>query len=336
VTDPATLFEFLTAQIADAETNWSLGTFGAIAEFTRDPGEPVAFTRSATSLSAVTPRGGLRLERVADMRLVASETATGKSWNHRIALCLPEARCAMSRRAVLTELGPDAEALREQDRGAILFDLGLDALQADFCIRVPDTDVAAQLRTHAGRAVFEPGNPAMSLILASSPHRVFVSRLGRIEVLQSIPSPDGTSPESPHTHVLPKLLRLQRTHAATEPIPDGFVPCAHLYPAHPAKDAFGHRRPFDPARHDAFQKMLRMFGNPELVVVKEKVAAAIAAGQGPSAVVLADNRFSRINVRVALRQLRMSHEASPSLTAWVAAHEQAGQIATNEDPHGHQ
>ena len=112
----------------------------------------------------------------------------------------------MNRRTVLTALGADADALREQDRDAMLFDLGLGALQADLCIRVSDPDVAAALRAHAGRALFEPGNPAMGMILAASPHRVFVSRIGRIEVFQPIPAADGKSPEGPHTHVLPKLL----------------------------------------------------------------------------------------------------------------------------------
>jgi hypothetical protein len=59
--------------------------------------------------------------------------------------------------------------------------------------------------------VFEPGNPAMGMILAANPHRVFISRLGRIEVYQPIPPPSGKSPEGPHTHVLPRLLKSGRT-----------------------------------------------------------------------------------------------------------------------------
>ena len=84
----------------------------------------------------------------------------------------------------------------------------------------------------------------MRIILAASPHRVFVSRIGRAEVYQPIPSANGKSPDGPHTHVLPKLLQHRRTHAATEPVPDGFVPCAHLYPRHPLKDAFGREKTF--------------------------------------------------------------------------------------------
>ncbi len=72
------------------------------------------------------------------MRPVASESITRESWSHRIALCLRESQSAMTQRLVLTELGPDREALRESDREAVLFDLGLGALQVDACIRVSD------------------------------------------------------------------------------------------------------------------------------------------------------------------------------------------------------
>ena len=125
----------------------------------------------------------------------------------------------MHRRKVFSELGPDDAPLRQHDRGAVLFDLGLDVLQADLCIRVTDHVVAAELRACTGRPVFDPDNPAMRIILGSSPHRVFISRAGRVEVYQPIPPAGGRSPDGPHTHVLPKLLQHKRTHAATEAVP---------------------------------------------------------------------------------------------------------------------
>ena len=161
----------------------------------------------------------------------------------------------------------------------------------------------------------------MGVILATSPNRVFISRLGRIEVCQPIPPHDGRSPEGPHTHVLPDLLKHRRTHAATEPIPDGLVPCAHVYPPHPAKDALGEARAFDPARHDAFQAMLRMFGDPDQIALKQRVFAAVVAGESPSVVSVTNSRFARTNVRVALRQLRATEQVTPALAAWMAAHE---------------
>jgi hypothetical protein len=320
----ASLFDVLAGQMADAEAQWSLGTFGAIAEFSRDPGEPVELVRTPAVLSAATMRGGIRIALRDDIRPIAFETTTRESWSHRVALCLPEDRCLMGRRAVLTELGPDGDALRAEDRDAILFDLGLDRSHVDLCVRVADPATVARLRACVGRAVFEAGNPAMGVILAASPHRVFVSRLGRIEVRQPIPSADGTSPEGPHTHVLPKLLHHRRTHAATEPIPDGWVPCAHLYPAHPARDHMGRGRPFDAAHHDAFQRILGRFGDPAVTALKQRVVAAVNAGEDPSVVAVTNARFARTNVRVALRQLKATHTGLSSLPAWMAAHEPSG------------
>ena len=225
--------------MADPETQWSLGTFGAIAEFSRDAEEPALVSMAADTLSAVTDRGGIALRLDPAIRPFASEGLTKADWNQRVALCLPEHACAMNRRGVLTELGADSQALREEDRDSILFDLGLGALQADFCVRIDDAMSQHTCASMPAGRSSRLAIPAMGIILHANPHRVFVSRLGRIEVYQPIPPASGKSPDGPHTHVLPKLLKGGRTHPATEPVPPGFIPCAHLYPPHPARDGLG-------------------------------------------------------------------------------------------------
>ena len=182
-------------------------------------------------------------------------------------------------------------------------------------MRIGDRGLAARLREHTGRAVFEPGNPAMGMILAANPHRVFISRLGRIEVYQPIPPPSGKSPEGPHTHVLPKLLKSGRTHPATEPVPDGLVPCAHLYPPHPARDALGEARPFDATHHHAFQQMMAACGDPVTMAIKRRVVDAVLAGEPPRLV--AGDRHGRTSIRIALRQMRAEgHASSTSAPGW--------------------
>jgi hypothetical protein len=310
----------LAQQASDPATSWSLGSFGAIAEFTRDAGEPAQIEAAGNTLAVSTGRGALRLAAVEGLRLFASETTTRENWNQRVSLCLPESDSAMSRRTMLTELGPDTEAIRPQDRAGILFDLGLDTLQTDACVRMP-REAADALRACCGRPAFAPDSQAMHIILAANPHRVFLSRAGRAEVFQPIPPPHGKSPEGPHTHVLPKLLKLGRTHAATEAVPDGFVPCAHFYPANPVKDAMGMPHPFVPAQHEAFQALLGRFGDGELLALKRSLTAALAAGSDPSAFAVPDDRFARTAVRVALRQLAAAGRASPALAAWQAVHD---------------
>jgi hypothetical protein len=236
----------------------------------------------------------------------------------------------MSRRTVLTALGPDDEAIRDIDRGGALFDLGLNAFQLDACVRVSDPSLARELTNLSGRPVFDPDNPAMGLILQASPHRVFISPVGRVEVYQRIPPPDGRSPEGPHTHVLPKLLRNGLTHAATEPIPDGWIPCAHFYPAHPARDGMGVPRAYDARLHEAFQALLATFGDAETVRVKATVAAAVGAGRRPDELPPPKSRHARAAIRACLRQLRIAG-ASASLAAWQAAYDRPLDTDTDLD-----
>jgi hypothetical protein len=335
VTSTSVVLDILAAQLADTDVAWSVGTFGAIAEFTRDTDEAVAFDRSKDAVSAVTARGGLRIAQSDSPRLIASESLTAQSWNQRVALCLAESDCAMSRHTVLSEIGPDRDALRVEDRNAILFDLGLGALQVDACIRTGDATVIAALRGCAGRSIFDPACGAMGVILAANPHRVFVSRLGRIEVFQPIPPPGGQSPSGPHTHVLPKLLRHGRTHAATEMLPEGWIPCAHFYPPHPLRDGLGVGRPFESERHLAFQLLMARYGDPRLVDIKKRVCEAVASGHGPTNVPIAVDRFARATIRIGLRQLQAEGRNSPALMSWLAAYERLDPDVPNDSVGDH-
>jgi hypothetical protein len=323
--------ELLNDQIHNSCTQWSMGTFGGIAEFSRDAGEPANLTTSESTAAIVTGRGGIAIRHRPGLRLFASESITRLDWSHRVSLCLPRDACEMNRRSVLTEIGPDVDALRADDRGGVLFDLGLDALQTDLCIRVANAAVAAALREHAGRSVFEPGNPAMGLILAANPHRVFISRVGRVEVFQPIPAPGGKSPNGPHTHVLPKLLKSRRTHAATEPVPDDWIPCAHFYPAHPIKDDRGHARPFDHDQHGHFQRLLGLFGSPDSNATKNEVIAAIISERPPFTPETALSRNTRVSVRITLRQLRSQLHPSRSLPMWLEAFDRVENDADEDE-----
>ena len=311
----------LGGQLADPDSHWGLGGFGAIAEFTRDHDEPV--TLDLAALTAITPRGGIHIVPRADCRPFVFETAAGTSWSQNVALCLPPEAAAMHRRAVLTEIGPDVDALRGEDKKSVLFDLGLGIAHVDACIRLRDRAAVEQLRKQAGKNVFAPDSIAMRIVLAVQPHRVFMSRCGRVEVYQPIPPPDGRSPEGPHTHVLPKLLGAGRTHAATEPIPEGLVPCLSIYPAHPVKDALGRAKPFQSLRHDAFQALLRAYGDPEMLRLKTQVTAALAGGEAPPSLDNGD-RFARACIRTALRQAQAAGLQTPALGLWREQFERPG------------
>jgi hypothetical protein len=218
----------LEERLQDPATRWSIGVFGALAEFQRDDGEPA---RSGAR-EVVTARGAIRLLPVDECRPVAYEPRSAKQ-NGRdfgVALCLPEAAARLQCREVLTELGPDSEAINETDRGAMLFDLGLGSPYGMFCVRAADETQIAKLKAGLGRPLLDPANSLFGEIARLSPHRVFMSRLGRIEVYQRIAAPGGATPEGPHTHLLPKLVLRKRTHSANALLPQGLVPCATYYP----------------------------------------------------------------------------------------------------------
>jgi hypothetical protein len=313
----ADLDTVLRHYVADPTASWGLGTFGAVAEFHRTDDEPVSVTTGVT-LQAVTARGALHIGSTQAVRAFAYELPgqAADSWSHVLTLCLPATSTAMHRRAVLTECGPDREALRSDDRAAVLFDLGLGTEQVDVCVRTADPEGIALLRAGLGRSVMAPDNPLMPAIVRLSPHRVFVCRFARIEVYQRIPGHGEKPPEGPHTHVLPDLLRHQRAHPATAPIPDGWVSCLSLYPANPVYDANGRGRPFDRTAHEAFQALLQRFGDAELVHLKQTVIEAVRAGRGPGSVPLPASRAGRATVRVALRQLAHTDGNCDTLVAW--------------------
>ena len=89
---------------------------------------------------------------------------------------------------------------------------------------------------------------------------------------QNSTTPGGVSPDGPHTHLLPELLRHHRVHDANIPVPAGLLPCLTLYPPHPARDAEGRERAFDRDLHVAYQGLLEDHGDAEFVAAKRGAA----------------------------------------------------------------
>lgn len=328
------LEDVLRAGLNDADAGWNMGSFGAIAEFHHVAGDD-ALTR-ADALQQSTGRGGIRIDRLEGVTPVAYETLSPKPhrWTQAVALCLPEAEAAMNRRNALTELGSDAGAICENDRGAVLFDMGLAQPQVDFCIRSDDTELLAILRDNTGRSLFDTGNPAMPAILKAHPHRVALTRLGRVEVYQMIGGPDtgGTSPEGPHTHVLPKLLRARRTHSANTPIPVGLVPCAGFHPKSPVMGRLGEDKPFDADAFAAFQYLLTEWGPEDYAAQKKGVWAALSADQAPETWTEPSTRVARAGLRNAIRQWRRQHGDNDLLAAWARAFDTAQPSDDDAEP----
>lgn len=321
--------DLVVQQLTLASTSWSIGVLGALAEFHRDEAETCV---SAGAGCVVTARGALMLAIPRAARAYAYEmlAAHPESWHHGVALCLPGDACMMHCRRVITELGPDRNAIRPEDRDGILFDLGLGSAYCDFHVRATESQHIARLRESAGTSLFDARHGLFDDIPHMSPHRVFASRLGRVEVYQRIGAPGGSTPDGPHTHVLPKILRCNRTHSANIPIPAGWVACATLYPANPVRDDRGLPKPFDAAQHYAFQSLLEAYGEPDSVDVKRAVWQAVRGGAAPDALGNLPARRQRVACRIALRQLLHSDGLSPLLAAWRAAFDAPARNASRD------
>ena len=320
--EPALTVALVQQMLAGVGAGWNIGTFGALAEFhhvAQDP--PPVVTLTGTGGEAVTSRGAIRVQLAADVFPVAYEglAKDPRGWTHGVSFCLRESLAAMGGRSVLTELGADDDAVLDGDRKAILFDVGVGAPQVDFCVRTEDERLIDELRRAAGQCILNFSHPAMAAIIAGSPHRVSISRLGRVEVYQPIPSgPGARAPIGPHTHLLPQLLGNARSHSANVPIPDGWVPAVNLHPASPVADALGHPRPFDADAHAAFQTMLRAYAPPGVISEKDRIVRAVLAGEEPKDYLVAPTRAERKAARVALRQMLHTHPRAARLQDWLA------------------
>jgi hypothetical protein len=312
----------LAAQyLDDPASTWSVGSYGALAEFARDADEPC----ERRDLQCLTARGAIRIRASGALQARAYEVPSvgPAGWHHGVVFVLPAAGAAMAARTVLTELGPDRDAVRAGDREAVLFDLGLGASSFDFCVRTAEPALLGALRAAAGRPLLGPGRAIAATLVEASPHRVAISRAARIEVYQRIPPAGSASPAGPHTHLMPRLLRPSRNVSANVPIPAHTLPQLTLYPPHPAKDHAGVPKPFAREVHEAFQRVLQQFGDDRAVAAKRTLVAAIAANRAPESWAAPRERHPRQACRIALRQLRLL-AGDAALDAWDALLERRG------------
>lgn len=299
-----TLQSLLSAAIDDARNAWSMGRFGAIGEFMRDPDEAFERSRSQNTEKIVTARGALEIRLREGIVPIAYDTlsADGETWGHAVAFCLP--RPPADRSATVSYLGADTAALRPEHADASLFDLGVGLGHVRVCVRTRDEKLCEALNSLEGGSLFGPtGARAMELVLKTSPHRIVVSPLGRIEVYSSIPAPTDRSPAGPHTHVLPRLLAAGRTHGANAPIPGGLQPALMLHPRSPWRDAAGRPTAFDRGLDQDFERLLASFGLPEDKEVRAATEAAVLAGTDPGTHSWPRTRRGRAEARITLRRL---------------------------------
>src|SRR4051812_161195 len=104
------LSDLVDSYLRSAKSSWSIGAFGAIAEFHRGASEPADFG----ALSVVTARGAIAVRAGDACRAFAYEMLSVRAdlWQHGVALCLPAPEARGPARERIAALGPDRHALR--------------------------------------------------------------------------------------------------------------------------------------------------------------------------------------------------------------------------------
>jgi hypothetical protein len=308
----------LRAHLSQRASSWSIGGYGAIAEFHWLPDDRPG--NDSEILQVVTGAGALSLE-LCDG--VVPHAYQGLSrhpdrWLQGFSLCLPWRRARRGARTLLTELGPDRHAVRPRDRSAVLFDLGLGLPHVEACVRSDSPELLKSLRAGCGQPLLAPGNGVMGAIKEASPHRVFVSQLGRVEVYQAIgdPAHQPATPLGPHTHVLPRLLRSGRARAEDNDAPAYYRACATLYPKHPLTDNLGNRTAYDRGAHAHFTALMERWGDAAFLAEKKRATHAMRDGLDACRYRAPADRKGRQALRIAIRELTQQMAECKSIDDW--------------------
>lgn len=317
----ARITEFLAAAVRNPANAWSIGTFGVLGEFMWEPSESVSFTESASAIEVRSERGAMRISMSPAVRTLAYQSlwGDGEAWTSGVAFCLP----SVARRSTLGfhRIGADFHALRTEETDSVLFDLGIGVGHTTMCVRTRDAEVIEVAREMEGQDVLScRGAALMELLRMKSPARVMTSPVGRIEVYSAIPAEDGHSPEGPHTHLLPRLATLRRTHSANIPVPYSLQPVLTMHPRSPWHSSNGERGSYDRTAACEFDEIFSEFGDERAIEVSRSIKRAVLSGQPPRTFHFPTERHLRVQARVALRRLAQEG-GGPDLDQWLALYD---------------
>jgi hypothetical protein len=319
------LQDLLRDYLTDRDSSWSIGGYGAIAEFHRLDGDGAEAGSDDDTLWLTTEHGAIGISPCRELVAYAYQLLSRhpRRWQQGFALCLPWRRALLARRPVLTELGPDRSALRPRDRHGVLFDLGLALPHVDACVRTDSRALVTALRKACGQDLLRSSGAVMNAIKDANPHRVFLSRLGRVEVYQPIAgtAKHPTTPPGPHTHLLPALLERARPGDHGKPAPAHYRACVNLYPPNPLLDSLGRGKAFDGVAQRGFSQLLERFGDGHFLAEKRRARQAMAAGTSPERYRAPPDRPGRSALRIAIREAAQQGDDPDLVTRWRARYD---------------
>jgi len=221
----AVLLKELVRLAREPETRWSIGVYGAVAEFATRNGAIPQIEVGEESLVLRTSGGAMRLCPPPGTRMFELVGASEKV--ERLVLALHRSRLTGTPAIGVTELGADKDAIEPMHMNERLFDLGVSHSAIRFCVRTGESSLIAALRQASGLDPLDPAIGLVAALLASSPDRVVISSIGRIEVSGPI---QRSSNEGPHTHLLPEFLARRRELEPGFALPECYSAGISIFP----------------------------------------------------------------------------------------------------------
>jgi predicted Fe-S protein YdhL (DUF1289 family) len=225
------ILAFIAETFRAGDGTWVHGVFGAVGEFCIGANEACEIEKEGERITAQTTRGAIRFDVTDQVRALSMTTTLGSVAKEIIVLAVPRGRVSRAANQGLTALGPDAGAIRSNERDEPLYDLGLGTPAAGFCVRTSHPELTRELEACSGQEWAALLARLGGALVNVSPARVILSPIGRVEVFTPIPLPNGRSPEGPHTHFLPIHLAVVREMPPGLELPEALVPCGIFYPA---------------------------------------------------------------------------------------------------------
>ena len=290
----------LESCLSDGSNAYSVGGIGALAEFQTD--YPIVTKLNSNQFNVSSRLGSISLKICGQESALAYETLGSKkdTWQCGLLVSLPKELCNLTTHSVLTEMGEDRNAHLSVNKKHLLFDLGTGLPNMQFCVRTNNNDLISFLRSYEGQAIAIDGHPALDTILKASPHRVVMSQIARVEVLQKIDL--HMTPSGPHTHLLPKLLKAKRLLASNIPVQTNHIPQLTIHPENPLFDKWGHRRDFKKAAYNKFLPILKKYGAPAFYAEKIRLRDALSSEVTPEKYLPPSSRLSQTAHKIELRQ----------------------------------
>lgn len=219
------LAQWVVTTMESRAGTWVTGVPGAFAEFPCAAGRDLSIARTEQEIVAGSEDGSFRLTLHDKTR--AFEFGQGGP----VVLGLPKARGTLGASRAFRNLGEDLSAVRGDERGHALFDMGLGRTASRFCFRSGDPDLIGKLTALDGQSWPDVMRQEGMAILSAHPHRVVESKLARIEAYGPIPPPGGEAPDGVRTVFLPPQLQDGEEGQANLTLPEYALPIAIFYPS---------------------------------------------------------------------------------------------------------